>query len=264
MNFRSAGVWAHLPNWPRSNWKRSLRTKRRQTKVQERFRSKWRMARMSLIQILPVQSWAPFSTQSTTNLNTSVLMRRSGCWMRIRFTNQQMTVFQATNIQFQACRELSFWHTRSGPSGSLWGDEYGMLICQEHWWPMKWVLERLSPRLQQQCFANCCLRKVSLGCYCPIMGEYPGRVGDSGGQWLSWHCQWRTGVVSAPGIEFGDPPPVGDPDNTTAQASSIYIGPWTNLGSYNARSGRDYHDCHRRDDTWNRFQTHQLVAGRKC
>ena len=30
----------------------------------------------------------------------------------------------------------------------------GMLICQEHWWRMKWVLERLSPRLQQQCFAN--------------------------------------------------------------------------------------------------------------
>jgi hypothetical protein len=29
-----------------------------------------------------------------------------------------------------------------------------MLICQEHWWRMKWVLERLSPRLQLQCFAN--------------------------------------------------------------------------------------------------------------
>jgi len=182
MNFRSATVWAHLPNWPRSNWMRSLMTNRIRSKVQERFRSKWRMAKRSSIQIIPVQSWAPFSTQSTMNLNTSVLMRRSGRWMHIRFANQQMTVFQATNIQFQACRELSFWHTRCGPSGSSWGDGYGMLICQEHWWPMKWVLERLSPWLQQQCFANCWLRKLSWGCHCPFYGGIPWKSG-----WF-----WRT------------------------------------------------------------------------
>jgi len=159
MNFRSTRVWAHLPNLPRSNWKRSLRTKRRPTKVQERFRSKWRMARRSFIQILPIQYEALFSTQSTTNLNMSVLMRWSGCWMSILFANQQMTVFQARSIQFQACLELSFWRTRFGPSGSSWGDGCGMLICQEHWWRMKWVLERLSPWLQRQCSANWWLRK---------------------------------------------------------------------------------------------------------
>jgi len=159
MNSRSAGVWAHLPNLPRSNWKRSLRMKWRPTKVQERFRSKWRMARRSSIHIMPDQYWGLFSTQSTTNLNRSILMRRSGCWMSILFANQQMTVFQATSIQFQACLELSFWCTRFGPSGSSWGDGCGMLISQEHWWRMKWGLERLSPWLQREWFPNCWLRK---------------------------------------------------------------------------------------------------------
>jgi len=105
MNFRSARVSAHLPNLPRCNRKRSLRMKRRLTQVQERFRSKW-MAKRSSIQIIAVQCWVLFSTQSTTNLNMSVLMRRSGCWMPILFANQQMTVFQATSIQFQAYLEL--------------------------------------------------------------------------------------------------------------------------------------------------------------
>jgi len=159
MNSRSAGVSSHLPNLPRSDWKRSLRTKRRRTKVRERFMSKW-MVRRSSIQITPFQYWVLFPTQSTTNLNMSVLMRRSGCWIPILFANPQRTVFQATNIQFQACPELSIWRTRFGPFSSSWGDGFGMLICQEHWWRMKWVLERLSPRLQRQCFVNWRLRKL--------------------------------------------------------------------------------------------------------
>jgi len=157
MNFRSAGVWAHPPNLPQSNWKSSLRMKRRPTTVQERFRSKCRVARRSSIQIIPVQYWALFST---TNLYMNVLTRLSGCWISILFTNQQMTVFQATSIQFHACLELSFSHTRFGPSGLSWGDGCGMLLCQEHWWWMKWDLERLSPLLQRQCFANWWLRKL--------------------------------------------------------------------------------------------------------
>jgi len=159
LNCRSAGVWAHLPNLPRTNWKRSLRTKWRPTNVQERFRSKCAVRRSS-IQIIPAQYWALFSTQSTTNLNMGVLMRRSGCWMSILFANQQMTVFQATNIQFQACPELSFWCTKLWPYGSMWGGGFGMLICQEHWWRMKWVLARLSHLLQRQCFGNWWLRKL--------------------------------------------------------------------------------------------------------
>jgi len=159
MHFRRAGVWAHLSNWPRKNWKRSLRMKRGLTKVLKRFRSKW-VVRRSSIQILPAHYWALFSTQLATNSNMSVLMRWSGCWMFILFANQQMTVFQATTTQFQACLEPSFWRTRFGASGSLWGDGFGMLIYQEHWWRMKWVLEKRSPQLQFQCFANWWLRKL--------------------------------------------------------------------------------------------------------
>jgi len=96
------------------------------------------------------------------------------------------------------------------------------------------------------------------------MGEYRWTVGDFGGQQLSQHCRWRVGVVSTQDIEFCAPEPVGDPDNTPSQASSTYIGPWTNLGGHNAQSCRVHQDCHRRDDTWNRFPTCQLVAQRKC
>jgi len=96
------------------------------------------------------------------------------------------------------------------------------------------------------------------------MGEYPRRVGDFGGQWLSRHCRWRAGVVSAAEIEFCALPPVGDPDNTASRTSSTYIGPWTNLGGNNAWGCRDLQDCHRQDNTWNRFETSQLVAPQKC
>ena len=118
MNFSSAGVWANQPNIPLLNRKRSLRMTRRPTKGQERFWSKW-MVRRSAIQIIPVQYRALFWTQWTTTMNTSVLRRRSGCWMPIRFTNHQMIVFQATSIQFLAWQEQSFWLTRFGLYGSL-------------------------------------------------------------------------------------------------------------------------------------------------
>jgi len=111
--------------------------------------------------------------QSTTNLN----MRRSGCWMSILFADKQMTVFQGTNIPFQACREQSFWGTRFGPSGSSWGDGYTMLIYQEHRWRMKWILERLSPQLQWQCFANWWLRKLWWGVHLPSYGGIPVKGG---------------------------------------------------------------------------------------
>jgi len=158
MNFRRTGVWAHLPNLPPSNRQRSLRTKTRPTKVQERCRFKWRMVRRTSIQIKPVQYWSQFSTQWTTNLNKSVLMTWSSCWMSIRFANQQMAVFLATSIQFQTCLTRSVWSSRFGVCGSSWGDGCGMLISQENKWRMKWVLQRLSPRLQRQCTTNLWLR----------------------------------------------------------------------------------------------------------
>jgi len=193
MNFRSAGTWAHLPSSHRSNWKSSLRTNRTQTNVQERFRSKWRMVRRSSIQQIPTLYLIRFSVQSTTNLNTSVLRRQSGCWMLILFVNHRMTTFQATNIRFQACPELSSWRTRFGPSGSLWGDGFGMLTCQEHWWRMKWVLERLSPWLQLQWFANWWLRKMYWGCHCPFYGGIPLKS-----RWF-----WRTTTFPALSVKNG-------------------------------------------------------------
>jgi len=93
-----------------------------------------------------------------------------------------------------------------------------------------------------------------------FVGEYPWRVGDFGTQLLSRHCRWRTAVVSPPVIEFCAWLSVGDPVNTTSRASSSCISPWTNPGHYNAQSGWHLQDCHRWDDTWNRFETRQLVA----
>jgi len=177
MSFKSAGIWAYLPSLHPSNWKRSLRTKRTLAKFQGRFRSKWRMVRRSSIRKIEAQYWILCSIQSTTILNTSVLMKQSGYWMRVLFATQQMTVFQAPSIQFQASLEVCFWWTTFGPSGSSWGDGFGMLICQEHWWRMKWDLERLSPRLQQQCFANFWLRKSWWGCHCPFHRRIPLKSG---------------------------------------------------------------------------------------
>ena len=182
MNFRSTGISAYQPSLHSSNWKRSLMTKRTRTKVQRRFSSTWRMVRRFSIQKIQDQYWIWLSIQSTTNLNTSVLMKQSDCWTRVLLANHQITVIQATRIQFQACPERSIWRTRFGPCGSLKGDRFGMLICQEHWWWMKWVLEWLSPRLQQQCFANWWLRKLSWGCHYPFYGGIPLRGG-----WF-----WRT------------------------------------------------------------------------
>jgi len=173
MNFRSARIWAHLSSLDRSNCRRSLRTKRAQTKLHGRFRSKSRMVRRSWIQQIPAQYWIRFSVQSTRNLNTSVEMRKSTYWIPSQFVNQQMSGFQATSIQFQACPELCFWRARSGASGSSCRDGFRMLICQELWWRMKWVLERLSPRLQWQCFANWWLTKLKWCCHCPFYGGIP-------------------------------------------------------------------------------------------
>jgi len=55
-------------------------------------------------------------------------MRRSGCWMLILFVNRQMTAFQATSIQFQACPEQTVWHHRFGSSGLLWEGGFGAIM----------------------------------------------------------------------------------------------------------------------------------------
>jgi len=240
MSFRSTGIWAHLPCLHPSNWKRLLRMKRTRTKVQWRFRSKWRMVRSSSIQRIWAQCWIRFSVQSTTNFKTSVLMRQSGSSMLILFFNQQMTGFQATSIWFQACPEkvsgasglghlvhreevgLGYWYARSTGGGwtGSWKDFH--LGCSGN-------------ALQIGNWESC-----NLVATVHFMGEYPWIVGDFGAQQLSWHCQWRTSVVSAGEIEFCALPAVGDPDNNTSRASCTCISPWTNLDGYHAWSCRDH------------------------
>jgi len=144
INFRSARIWAYLPSLHPSNGTRSFRMKWKQTKVQRRLTSKWKMVWRLSIQKIQAEYGILFSMQSTTHLNTSLLMKQPGCWMRILCANHQMSVIRATSIQFQACPELSFWQTKFGPSGSSWGDGFRMLICQEHWWRMKLVLDSVS------------------------------------------------------------------------------------------------------------------------
>jgi len=129
MIISSPGVCAYLPSLHQPNWKRSLRMTRKQTKVQGRFRSKWRMERRSSIQIIQVDYWILFSIQSTTSLNMSVLMGRSYCWMPIQFAYRRLTVSPATRIQFRACLEPNLWPIRSGQYGSLWGDGFGIVKC---------------------------------------------------------------------------------------------------------------------------------------
>jgi len=116
-------------------------------------------------------------------------MRQSGCWMSILFTNEQMTVFQARSILFQACLELSFWGTRFGPSGSSWGYGIALLICQEHWWRMRWVMERFSSQLQQQCFANWWRRKCIMGLPLSILR------GKTLEEWVILACNNFAGIV---------------------------------------------------------------------
>jgi len=175
-----------------------------------------------------------------------------------------MSMVQATSIQYQAWLERSIWHTSFAPYVSSLGDWFGMLIRPEYWWHMKWVLNRLTPQLKKHWFANCWLRMCNGVANIHYMREFPWWVGDVGAQWLSHHCQWRIGVVSVPEIDFCAPPLVEEPHTTTPWVSSTCISRWTNYGGYKAQSGRDVHDSHQRDETYNRFQTWQLVAPAKC
>jgi len=164
MNFRSTGVWAHPLCLLGNNWKRLLRAKKTTPILQGRFRSKCSIVWMSLIQIIPVQQWIFFSILSTVNLNKSVLMMWSGCAIAVRFANHNLSKSMAISIQSHTCRESTCWHTRFGWHGSVWGDGFGIRICQEHWWQKKWVLARLSHQGQQLWYEKYWVRWLLWGC----------------------------------------------------------------------------------------------------
>ena len=154
LSITSARVWAHRPSMPWGIWKTVFRMNRKQIKMQGRFRSKL-MGRRSSNLIIPAWYWPLFSIQSLTNGNSSVRIKWSGSWMAVRFANWLCTVILAISIQFQAYLEPSFWNSRSRQNGSLWGDGFGMQICQEHWWQMKWPLRRCLTLWQRLGYANC-------------------------------------------------------------------------------------------------------------
>jgi len=154
MNFRSIGVWAHQPKLPWSNWQQSLRMNRRLTNEQGSLRNK-RKVRRSAIQIIPVQYWALFATQSTTTLDMGVETHWRGVWILVWFANWSMTKLLGTCIHFRACLALGFWHTWFGQYGSLWADGFAIKICQECWWQMQWATGWCLPQWQWLSYANC-------------------------------------------------------------------------------------------------------------
>jgi len=177
MNCRSTGVWAHLSSLHRSNCNRSLRSKRKQTTVHRRCRSKWWMVKRPTIQILPIQYRILFSIQSRVSLNMSVLIGLSGRWIPVQFANRKQTKSLAPSIQFQTFLEQRFWCTKFGQYGWLWGDGVGIQICQECWWQIKWVLGRLLPHWQRLWYAICWLRRLLWGCCCQLYGRIPFESG---------------------------------------------------------------------------------------
>ena len=71
-------------------------------------------------------------------------------------------------------------------------------------------------------------------------------------------------MVSFAETQFSAPAPFRDPINSTTAPSSHIISLWTNPGGHKAKSCCDVQKCHQREDIWNRFQTHQLIASGKC
>jgi len=223
MNFRCTGVWAHLPFFPRSNWKRLFRTKGRPTKVLERFRSK-QMVRTSSIQLIPVQYWVLFWTPAGKNLNRSVLIRPSAYWMPIQICNQQMSVFHAASIQFQACPSRSFCRTRFGQYSSLCGGGFGIMIYASSS-VGRWIgpsqdfnLSVSSNDLQIRDWESW-NRVTNVN----FMGEYPWPVGEYGTEWHFRDDQWQMEVVFIAETETSGLPPFRDPVNSTTGASSAYV-----------------------------------------
>jgi len=108
-----------------------------------------------------------------------------------------------------------------------------MLICQEHWWWMNGSWKdfhlRCSSNDMQIGDWECCNVVATVH----FMGENSWRVSDGRAKWPALHCWWKPGVVSVPEIPFRAPMAVGDPMNTTLQASNTCISPWTNPSVHN-------------------------------
>ena len=263
MNFRTTQVWAHQHNLPWSNWKRSLGMKRRPTKMQRRFRSKWMVGRFS-IQLIPVQCGVLFSTQSTTNLNVSWWGgQATGCLPNSpidRWLSMWLQVFNSRPAwnhvsgapglgNMVHCEEMALGFRDARSAGGRWNG------------PQKDVyLGGSSYDMPTADWERCCwVARLN------FVGEYTRwRMGEYGTELPSQHYQWRTSMESVAEIEFSSSPCFRDPDNSSFVASSAYFGHGTNWAGHNVRSGRDIQERHWQDDIWNSFQTGAIVASRKC
>jgi len=173
--------------------------------------------------------------------------------MLIQLANQQITVFQV--ILFNSRRATNYG------SGE---PDLGNLVNREEMGLGCWCASSTRVRrngLWKDFHLSCSGNDLLIGDWgsyngvatVHFMGEYPWKVGDCAIQWHSQHCWWRMGTVNVPEIEFCAPLPVGDPENSTRQASSSGIIPWLNRGFCLAWSGRHLTDSHWWEDRWNQF-----------
>jgi len=107
----------------------------------------------------------------------SVSIGQCCSWLHIPITNQMVTESLGTSIQFQACLEWNIWCTRSGQYDSLWGDGFGIQICQVLWWRMKWVLARYLPQWLRLWSTSCWLGRLLEGCRFQFCGRIPLKIG---------------------------------------------------------------------------------------
>jgi len=168
--------------------------------VQWRLRSKCRNMRRFSIKIFTVQDSIHYSIQWTMNLNTTILRKQSGCWMSVTFANWKLTESQGMCNQFQVYLVLRFCCSMFGQHSSLCGDAFGIQICLECWWQIKWVLARHLPQWQQLWYTKCWLKRLLQGCLCQCCGGIPMNSG-----WI-WHQTTIPGslVMTGSGIWCGD------------------------------------------------------------
>jgi len=255
MNSRRAGIWAYLPILHPRNWKRPLGQKEheqqckggsggsegcwggpqsRNYKLSTEYGAQYNQQRISTR-----VSW--WSSQAAECASYSPI--NSWPCSRLQVFNSkpaQIHVFGAQGLGHQVHREemgLGCCYARCTGGGwnESWKDFHlgcsGNALQIGHW---------------ESCDGVATVH---------FMGEYPRRVGDCGSQWLSRHCWWSAGVVSAAEIEFCAPPSVGDAVKTTRLGSSTDFSASINPGGDNSRSAWDLRKCYQREDTSNRFQT---------
>jgi len=100
-----------------------------------------------------------------------------------------------------------------------------------------------------------------------MCGYYPSTVYENDAEWQWWGYLYSISVGSIEETEFGILPQCGDVRNATPIVSIAYISSWTNSGSHNSQSSREFlagqlcdvimHRCHTAEHIeYKRFESH--------